>query len=249
MSSQWQVKIPSFEGPLDLLLFLVAKQEFDIMDLPMAEITESYLAVIDSIGVDNLEDAGEYLLMAATLIAIKAQMMLPRPPQELGEEIEDPRKELAERLLIYQKVKEESEKFGEREAQMMERYEMKMSPTPSQENIEIDPIEMLYPMTVYDLTRAIEDILGRRETRKFHQVSLFKVSVAERVAWVRELIKLVGRFGLVGQLQTESERIVWVVSFLATLELAKHQEVHLEQNEAFSELYVGLPIEPEIEAA
>ena len=245
--STWQVRIPSFEGPLDLLLFLVAKQEFNIVDLPMAEITESYLAVIDTIGVDNLEDAGEYLLMAATLISIKAQMMLPRPPAELGEEVEDPRRALAERLLIYQKVKEEAEKFAEREAEMMERNELKLSPVPIQ--LEVDPLETLYPMTVYDLTRAIEDILGRKETRKFHQVNLFKVSVTERTQWVLELLSLMGRFGLISQLRAECERIVWIVSFLAVLELAKHQRVHLDQNEAFAELFIGPPVIPDLEAA
>jgi segregation and condensation protein A len=245
--STWQVKIPTFEGPLDLLLFLVSKQELNIMDLPMADITESYLAVIDTIGVDNLEDAGEYLLMAATLISIKAQMMLPRPPAEQGDEIEDPRRELANRLLIYQKVKEEAVLFAEREAGMMERGEMRLSPLPPQ--AAPDPSELLYPMTVYDLTRAIEDILKRKEFRLFHQVSLFKVSIQERVEWVRELLESLGRFGLLAQLRGEYERIVWIVTVLAILELAKRQQLHIEQNEPFSELYIGPPVEPELEAA
>ena len=128
--SVWQIKLPLFEGPMDLLLFLVQKQEYDIMNLPMAEITESYLAVIDSIGVENLEDAGEFLLMAATLISIKAKLMLPRPKTDDVEEAQDPRHELAQRLLLYQKTKEEAADLARREAEMAERYEMPRSAAP-----------------------------------------------------------------------------------------------------------------------
>jgi segregation and condensation protein A len=243
----WQVKLPSFEGPLDLLLFLVARQEYDIMDLPMAEITESYLAVIDSIGVENLEDAGEYVLMAATLLSVKAKMMLPRPKTEFEEEVEDPRRELAERLLLYQKVKEESESFGRREAEMLERWEMAHAPVPAA--AQPSPEEMLFPMSVYDLSRCIEEIIQRKEDRLVHQVKLYRVSLEARIRWVLDLVARQERFGFSRILQDELERMVWVVSFLAILELAKRQQIHVEQNELFSEMYISRPMVPELEAA
>jgi segregation and condensation protein A len=245
--SVWQVKLPRFEGPLDLLLFLVSRQEYDIGDLPMAEITESYLGVIDTIGVENLEDAGEYLLMAATLLSIKAKMMLPRPPQLGEEEIEDPRRELANRLLLYQKVKEEAARFGRLEDGMLERWEIGYTPVPAAAQAGAD--ELLVPMTIYDLTRALEDILRNRESRTFHQVKLHKVSLDERMRWVVELVEQMERFGLLNLLQTERERMIWVVTLLAILELAKRQRIHVDQNEAFAEIYVSRALVPEVEAA
>jgi segregation and condensation protein A len=247
--SAWHVKLPRFEGPLDLLLFLVARQEYDITDLPMAEITESYLAVIDSIGVENLEDAGDYLLMAATLIAIKAKMMLPRPPSEAEEEIEDPRRELAQRLLLYQKAKEEAERLAEREANMLQRWEMGKPPILPE--AEPSPEELLVPISLYDLARAIEDILRRREERIFHQVQLDRVSLDERMRWILDLLKQFERFGMLRHLRTEAERMIWVVTFLAILELTKRQQIHLEQNQLFTEIFISqaVVLEPELEAA
>lgn len=246
--SAWHVKLPQFEGPLDLLLFLVAKQEYDIMDLPMAEITESYLAVIDSIGVENLEDAGEYLLMAATLLSIKAKLMLPRPKtEENAEEIEDPRRELAQRLLLYQKAKEEAERLGRHESTMLERWEIGHSAVPSA--AEPAPEELLIPLTLYDLTRALEDIIKRREDRTAHQVRLDRITLDQRIRWVLNLLQQCPRFGLLKTLRTEQERMIWVVTILAVLELAKRQQLHLVQNEQFAEIHVSRATVPELQAA
>jgi len=245
--SVWQVKLPRFEGPLDLLLFLVARQEYDILDLPMAEITESYLAVIDSIGVENLEDAGEFVLMAATLLSIKVKMMLPRPKVDSEEEIEDPRRELAERLLLYQKVKEESEVFGEREAKMLDRWEMVHQPAPAA--AQPGPEELLWPMSVYDLARCIEDILRRKDSQLVHQVKLHRVSLEARMRWILEILSEEERFGFLRRLQPEMDRMLWVVSLLAILEMAKRQLIRIEQNELFAEVYVSRMRVPELEAA
>lgn len=245
--SVWQVKLPRFEGPLDLLLFLVARKEYDISDLPMAEITDSYLAVVEAMGVENLEDAGDYLVMAATLIAIKAKMMLPRHEEQDGEEIEDPRRELADRLLLYQRTKEEAERFAQRETEMIERWEIGRPPiSPAAEP---EPSEFLFPMTVYDLTCAIEDIIRRKENRKFHRVQLHKISLDERIRWVIGLVERLGRFGLLKHLSPEQERMIWIVTLLAILELTKRQQLHVEQNELFSEVYISRAHVPEMQAA
>jgi len=244
--SAWHVKLPRFEGPLDLLLFLVSRQEYDIMDLPMAEITESYLAVIDSIGVENLEDAGEYLVMAATLIAIKAKMMLPRPPAA-DEEVEDPRRDLAQRLLLYQKTREEAARFADREAGMLERWEIGRSAVPPA--AQPAPDEVLVPMTLYDLARALEAVLERGEERRFHQVQLDRVTIEDRMRWVLDMLRRLERFGLLRHLQDELERVIWIVTFLAVLELAKRQQLHVEQNESFSEIYLSPARVPEYQAA
>ncbi len=245
--SVWQIKLPLFEGPMDLLLFLVQKQEYDIMNLPMAEITESYLAVIDSIGVENLEDAGEFLLMAATLIAVKAKMMLPRPKTEDVEEAEDPRHELAQRLLLYQKTKEEAVELARREAAMAERFAMLRSAAPPLP--EPDPVELLVPMTIYDLTRAIEEVIRRKDNQLVHKVRLDKVTLDDRIRWVLQLLEEVKRFGLLRELQNEVERMIWVVTFLAVLEMAKRQRLRVDQNEPFAEIFVSRVLVPELQAA
>jgi segregation and condensation protein A len=246
--SAWHVKLPRFDGPLDLLLFLVTKQEYDILDLPISEITDSYLGVIDSIGVENLEDAGEYLLMAATLISIKAKMLLPRPQIDgAKDEMDDPRHELAQRLLLYQKTKEESADLARREAEMAERFEMGRPAVPPA--VEPEPEEYLMQMTLYDLTCAIEDIMKRKEEKRYHQVRLDKVTLDERIRWVLDLLANKERFGFVGCLQSEMERMIWVVTFLAVLEMTKRQRIRVEQNELFSEIYVSRAEVPELQAA
>ncbi|MCI0447359.1 segregation/condensation protein A, partial [bacterium] len=102
----YRVKLEAFEGPLDLLLFLIKKSEVDIYDIPIADITQQYLEYLEIITQLDLEGAGDFILVAATLIRIKAQMLLPKPPLEEGEEEEDPRAELVRRLLEYQRFKE-----------------------------------------------------------------------------------------------------------------------------------------------
>lgn len=246
--SAWQVKLPRFEGPLDLLLFLVSRQEYDILDLPIAEITESYLGVIDSIGVENLEDAGEYLLMAATLIAIKARMLLPRPQLDgAKEEVEDPRHELAQRLLLYQKTKEEAADLARREAAMAERWESGKPTVPAA--VEPEPQELLVQVTLYDLASAIEDIMKRKEETRYHQVRLDKVSLDERIRWIERILGQTERFGLLRTLREELERMIWVITFLAILEMAKRQRIRVEQNELFSEIFVSRVGVPELQAA
>ncbi|MBU0691699.1 segregation/condensation protein A [bacterium] len=245
--SGFQVTLPRFEGPLDLLLFLVSRKEYDIMDLPMAEITESYLEAIDTIGVDNLEDAGDYLLMAATLLAIKARMLLPQPEVEALEEIEDPRRELAERLLIYQKVREVASEFSEWEADMLARSELGLSAVPAEANP--SPEETLFPMTIYDLTRAIEDILQRKEQRFFHDVALINVTMKDRVRWIVDILMKEDTFGLCARLGSQAERMLWVVTMLAILELAKQGRIRVEQNAPFEEIYISRDARHETQAA
>ncbi|MCC6476214.1 segregation/condensation protein A [bacterium] len=245
--SIWQVKLPRFEGPLDLLLFLVTRKEYDILDLPMAEITETYLEALDDIGVENLEDAGDYLLMAATLLSIKAKMLLPQPPVTEEFEADDPRRDLAERLMIYARIKQASEDLGEFENRMLERRPLARMAVPESDR----PVgeELLMPLSVYDLARTMEEILSRREAKIFHEVRMLKVSVDERIDWVMSLIARAKRFGLLENLRDVPDRIIWVATFLALLELAKRGIVWLDQNIPFAELYVSEPDSTEARAA
>ncbi len=245
--SVWQVKLPRFEGPLDLLLFLVTRKEYDILDLPMAEITESYLEVLDSIGVDNLEDAGEYLLMAATLLSIKVKMLLPHTQAHEELDIDDPRRELVNRLQIYARIKEAAVDLGTLEENMHDRKSLAREAVP--QDARPEGMDLLMPLSVYDLARTMEEILSRRETKVFHEVKLLKVSVEERTAWVLNSLKHLDRFGLIEQLRQIPDRIVWVATFLALLELARQGRIKLDQNEPFEEIYVARPEAIDLQAA
>jgi segregation and condensation protein A len=244
----WQVKLNRFEGPLDLLLFLVTKQELDILDLPIADITRQYLSVIETMGIGNLEEAGEYLVMSATLIAIKARMMLPRPEVTMeGEEIEDPRMELARRLLLYQEVKQAAETLAHREEEMKQRALRFLSALPEMEAPE--PEDLLERVSLYDLSKAYDDVRRRFEQQSVHQVSLFKVTLEERIAWVLEQLQEKLRFPLGEALQLESTRLLWVISFLAILELARRREIVIDQNMPFSEIWICRASQSAVEAA
>ncbi|MCB1061113.1 MAG: segregation/condensation protein A [Calditrichaeota bacterium] len=245
--SMWQVKLPRFEGPLDLLLFLVTRKEYDILDLPMAEITESYLEALDSIGVDNLEDAGEYLLMAATLLSIKVRMLLPHTEAHEAIELDDPRRELVNRLQIYSRIKEAAEDLGKLEMDMYDRKPLAREAVSDETRPE--GTELLFPISIYDLARAMEEILARRESKVFHEVKLLKVSVEERVQWVMTNLSRLERFALLEQLRSIPDRIVWVATLLALLELARQGKVKLDQNQPFEEIYVARPEAAEIQAA
>jgi len=242
----WQVKLPRFEGPLDLLLFLVTRQELDILDLPIAKITEQYLQVIDTMGIDSLEDAGEYLLMSATLIAIKARMMLPRPEVAAEEEMEDPRLQLARRLLLYQQVKQAAGDLGEREEAMAQRSMRLLPALPV--GSQPPPEDLLERVSLYDLANAYDEVRRRFEELTVHEVTLFKVSLEERMAWILEQLKDKLRFSFMTALRVESARVLWIVSFLAVLELARRRKIVLEQNLPFSDLWVCQAQESTVEA-
>jgi segregation and condensation protein A len=163
------------------------------------------------------------------------------------EEAQDPRHELAQRLLLYQKTKEEAAELARREAEMAERYEMPRSAAPPLPAPE--PEELLMPMTIYDLTRAIEEVVRRKDNQLVHKVRLDKVTLDERIRWVLHLLGEVKRFGLLRELQGEIERVIWVVTFLAILEMAKRQRLRVEQNEPFHEIFVSQVHVPELQAA
>ncbi|MFH1009814.1 MAG: segregation/condensation protein A [bacterium] len=232
----WQVRLPDFEGPLDLLLFLVTRQELNILDLPIAHIAEQYLRIIETSGVESLEEAGEYLVMSATLLAIKARMMLPRPEPAAEEEMEDPRLDLARRLLLYQEVKQAAHDFARREQEMELRAVKLLSSL--RPDMEVPFESMLERVSLYDLAKAYEDVRRRFEEQTVHQVSLFQVTLEERMAWVLKQLEEQLHFSFSAVLRLESVRLLWVISFLAVLELARRQKILLDQNLPFSDIWV-----------
>ncbi len=232
-----EVFLEAFEGPLDLLLYLIRKQNFNILDIPMAAVTRQYLSYVDEIRSRNLELAAEYLLMAAMLIEIKSRML--RPPKKVaaGEEAEDPRAELVRRLLEYEQIKLASAQLGDIPQQGRDFLK-------AQVYIE-QSLQPRFPeVSMDELQSAWRDILKRAQLVQHHRISREELSVREHMSIV--LRKLQGRrFIEFEQLFDPTLGVpVLVVTFIALLELAKETLIEITQAEAFAPIYVRLAYTP-----
>jgi segregation and condensation protein A len=232
-----RVFLEAFEGPLDLLLYLIRKQNFNILDIPMAAVTRQYLAYVDEIRASNLELAAEYLLMAAMLIEIKSRMLLPPKKTAEGEEAEDPRAELVRRLLEYEQMKLAAQRLTE-----LPQYGRDF--LRAQVYVEQALVPRFPDVDVGDLQSAWRDILKRAKLVQHHKISREELSVREHMSIV--LRKLQGRkFVEFGDLFDVSQGTpVLVVTFIAMLELAKETLIELTQAEAFAPIYVRLAYTP-----
>jgi segregation and condensation protein A len=232
-----EVFLEAFEGPLDLLLYLIRKQNFNILDIPMAGLTRQYLVYVDEIRGRNLELAAEYLLMAAMLIEIKSRMLLPPKKVAEGQEAEDPRAELVRRLLEYERMKLAGAKlnalpqFGRDFLKAQVFIEQSLQPR--------------FPdVSVIDLQEAWRDILKRARLVQIHKITREELSVREHMTLV--LKKLQGRrFVEFEELFDASKGTpVLVVTFIAMLELAKETLIEITQAEVFAPIYVRLAYSP-----
>ena len=232
-----EVFLEAFEGPLDLLLYLIRKQNFNILDIPMLSVTKQYLVYVDQIRKRNLELAAEYLLMAAMLIEIKSRMLLPPKRVAEGQEAEDPRAELVRRLLEYERMKLAAARLNAvpqygRDFLKAEVYiEQSLQPR--------------FPdVALVDLQEAWRDILKRAKLVQHHKITREELSVREHMSMV--LKKLQGqRFvGFEDLFDPASGAPVLVVTFIALLELAKETLIEITQAEAFAPIYVRLAYSP-----
>ena len=228
-----EVFLEAFEGPLDLLLYLIRKQNFNILDIPMAGVTRQYLVYVEEIRGRNLELAAEYLLMAAMLIEIKSRMLLPPKKVAEGQEAEDPRAELVRRLLEYERMKLAGAKlnaipqFGRDFLKAQVYIEQSLQPR--------------FPdVSVVDLQEAWRDILKRAKLIQIHKITREELSVREHMTLL--LKKLQGRrFVEFEELFDASQGTpVLVVTFIAMLELAKETLIEITQAEVFAPIYVRL---------
>ena len=232
-----EVFLEAFEGPLDLLLYLIRKQNFNILDIPMAGVTRQYLTYVDEIRNRNLELAAEYLLMAAMLIEIKSRMLLPPKKSQDGKEPEDPRAELVRRLLEYERMK-------------LAAHKINSLPTFGRDYLRAQVVieQSLVPrfpdVHVLDLQEAWRDILKRAKLIQHHIISRAELSVREHMSMV--LKRLQGRkFVEFEELFDPSQGTqVLVVTFIAMLELGKETLIEITQAEAYAPIYVRLAYTP-----
>jgi segregation and condensation protein A len=232
-----EVFLEAFEGPLDLLLYLIRKQHFNVLDIPMAPLTVQYLAYIDQIRAKNLELAGEYLLMAALLIEIKSRMLLPVRKADTGEEVEDPRAELVRRLLEYEQMKLAAQHIDElpRVGRDFVRAIVVIEQS----------IEKRFPdVDVVELHEAWAEVLKRARLHAHHRITREELSVREHMSVI--LKRLQGsRFVEFADLFDQARGIaVAVVHFLALLELARESLVDITQAAPYAPIYVRLAYTP-----
>lgn len=227
-----EVALESFQGPLDLLLYLIRRHNLDPLDIPMAELTQQYIGYIEAMQQHRLELAAEYLLMAAVLIEIKSRMLLPRPPKQGEEESEeDPRAELMRRLLEYEQMKLAAQKLNEL-PQAGRDFEL------VQVLIERNVDERLPGVTVEDLRNAWLSLLTRARINASHTVHREELSVREQMSKVMRQLRH-GEYVPFEQLfATDAGIPMLVVTFIAILELAKETLIEITQTESLGNIYV-----------
>ena len=231
----YTVRLEMFEGPLDLLLHLIHKNEIDITNIPIALITEQYLEYLKLMKVLNLDVAGEYLLMASTLLHIKSKMLLPTSSEEEEEEGEDPRAELIRKLLEYQKYKNAAAELESRP--MLDRdVFIRLALVDNTEPREEERIEV----NLFELLEAFRQVLEKVKPETFHEVILERISVEEKVQEILSLLQREKRsiaFHLLFPEQV-SRRVI-VVTFLAILELVKMKLVRIFQPAPFETIRIS----------
>ena len=232
-----EVFLETFEGPLDLLLYLIRKQNFNLLDIPLADVTRQYLAYVEQIRKSNLELASEYLLMAAMLIEIKSRMLLPPKKVEGDAEPEDPRAELVRRLIEYERMKLAAAQLDQQPLMGRDFMRVEAHSDPS--------IVVRHPdVSLSDLREAWMDILKRAKLHTHHTITREELSVREHMSIVLRT--------LTGKRFVEFEHLfdvtrgspVLVVTFIAMLELARERLIEITQAEAFAPIYVRLAYEP-----
>ncbi len=228
----YRVKLEVFEGPLDLLLHLIKKEEVDIYDIPVARITDEYLQYLNLLETMNLDVAGEYLVMAATLTHIKSRMLLPPSEDETEEPDEDPRADLVQQLVEYQRYREAAVALGERA--VLTRDVFRRDPA-APETDQGEGIR-LRDVTVADLLEAFREVMERSLRESFHEIVHEDISVDECVDLIVRRIEVDGAMRFRDLFAGSPSRRRMVATFLALLELIKRQFIHARQEEDGAEI-------------
>jgi segregation and condensation protein A len=232
-----EIFLDAFEGPLDLLLYLIRRQNFNILDIPMAQVTLQYLKYVDQIRLHNLELAAEYLLMAAMLIEIKSRMLLPARKSDTDDEAGDPRAELVRRLLEYEQIKLAA--YDLNALPQVDRDFVRPQLFIEQSNIPVWP-----EVDASDLQRAWLDVIKRAKLTEHHKISRQELSVREHMSAILRQLQST-RFVEFGDLfHGQGSVPIVVVHFVAMLELAKETLIEITQAEPFAPIYVRLAYSP-----
>ena len=227
-NDQLKITLGEFEGPLDLLLYLIRQDQISIYDIPVARITDEYLRYLNLMKELDLAVAGDFLVMAAQLIELKSRMLLPRDPLAPEEEIEDPRSELVNRLLEHEKFKAAAQMLWSRatvEQAVFTRAE-----------IETDKTNPEVAVGLFDLLTVFQKILARHKEEVMMEIEREEVTMAEMIERLRNMVRSAGELNLMKFFERAQSRRELVVAFLSVLELVRLAEISLTQRETFGEI-------------
>jgi segregation and condensation protein A len=229
----YKIKLEHFEGPLDLLLFFIKRDELNIYDIPISKITKEFLEYVNLIKMLDLELAGDFILMASTLMHIKVRMLLPREVDEKGEEI-DPRAELVKALLEYKRYKEVSDDLA-----YMESNQRKLNfrgNFSADEKVAVPEYEILLKnVTVYDLAKAFKQVLEGLKEEPVHQIQRVSVSIDEQIEYIINLLETNNEVHFLTLIENMKERMRIIVTFIALLELVKIGRIKLKESKRFND--------------
>jgi len=228
------IRLDAFEGPLDLLLHLIKKEEIDIWNIPIAHITEQYLQYLEIMKDLNINVAGEWLMMAATLIFIKSRMLLPPDPSEnTGDEIEDdPRRELVYELLEHQKFKNAAEMLYTRE-------EVENAVWANPPDDAVEDADEIVSVTLFDLLRAFHEVVQRFEEQSAMEIAREEVTVEQKIADIRRLFMVHDKILFSTFFAAINSKQYLIATFLALLELVRLREIRVFQEKAFDEIQIS----------
>ncbi len=232
----YKIKLEQFEGPLDLLLFFIKRDELNIYDIPISRITKEFLEYVNLIKTLDLEVAGDFILMASTLMHIKVRMLLPREIDEKGEEI-DPRAELVKALLEYKKYKEMSEELTFLESDQRKlnyRGNFSADEKESPPDYEI----LLKNVSIYDLAKAYKKIIEGIQQPPVHEIAKINVTIDEQIKYILEKVELAGKLHFLDLVIEMKEKIRIVVTFVALLELVKMGKIGITVSKNFNDFYL-----------
>jgi segregation and condensation protein A len=232
----YKVKLNQFEGPLDLLLFFIKRDELNIYDIPIASLTKEFLEYVNLIKILDLEIAGDFILMASTLMHIKVRMLLPREVDDKGEEI-DPRADLVKALLEYKRYKEMSEELSYFETNQRKR---KFRGNFSEDAIEIphDYDILLKNVSLYDLAKAFKFAIEQTKPEPVHEIDKLNISIDEQMIFIENKLKEFPELHFLKLVEDLNERLRIIVTFIALLELVKIGRVGIKTSKSFNDFII-----------
>ena len=229
----YKIKLDHFEGPLDLLLFFIRRDELNIYDIPISRITKEFLDYVNLIRSLDLEIAGDFILMASTLMHIKVRMLLPREIDEKGEEI-DPRAELVQALLEYKRYKEMAEELSlleseQRKLNFRGNYSADEKEAPAEYDV------LLKNVTIYDLTRAFKKVIDGLKEVPVHNVVKVNVTIDQQIQFILDKLSESGELHFLSLVEGMKDKIRIVVTFIALLEMTKSGNIGIKESPQFND--------------
>jgi segregation and condensation protein A len=232
----YKIKLDQFEGPLDLLLFFIKRDELNIYDIPISKITKEFLEYVNLIKMLDLEVAGDFILMASTLMHIKVRMLLPREVDEKGEEI-DPRAELIQALLEYKKYKEMSEELAFFET-TQRKINFRSNFSEDEKETLPDYEVLLKNVTIFDLAKAFKKALDNVKPEVFHEINKINVTIDEQISFVLSKLEDLSELHFLSIVDGMKEKIRIVITFVALLELAKMGMIGIKESPNFNDFVI-----------